>query len=266
MIGDSFVQAFEVRYEETFYSLLEAYASTSEGPHLEAIPMGVMSYGTAQELLWLRDMGVKFEPDLIILVVYLGNDISDNSKALLYTQTKPYFTLQDGALSLTDMPGRFARVRYWLAKHLRSYLVLREVIFRLVPLRQTAIRLGLVNRPMGNDEKEGNRNRIRRDAFDLTFALIREIVQTAKKAGSDFGIAYSGKTQTGLNMDSDTLFEQFCEREALDCLSLNPALDSDELNFVPNDDHWSAKGHQVVADLFWRRWIDRLASSAPPSR
>ena len=44
------------------------------------INAGVSGYSTDQELLWYRNEGIKYETDLVILVI-AGNDVGDNDQA-----------------------------------------------------------------------------------------------------------------------------------------------------------------------------------------
>ena len=44
------------------------------------INLGVGGFGTLQELLVLEQEGLRFDPDLVILAFYFGNDVANNSK------------------------------------------------------------------------------------------------------------------------------------------------------------------------------------------
>ena len=104
-----------------------------ESPGLEVINFGVSSYGTAQELLTLREKVWAFNPDLVLLAFCTTNDVSDNLRALRLKHDIPYFVRKDGKLQLDDsflsQPGFRAglsppnRAFTWLSRHLR---VLRQ--------------------------------------------------------------------------------------------------------------------------------------------
>src|SRR5260370_14672541 len=59
---------------------------------------GVDSYGTAQELLTLRYLADKFSPDAVVLAVFTGNDIRNNSSVLEGDKCRPFFVLRSGEL------------------------------------------------------------------------------------------------------------------------------------------------------------------------
>jgi hypothetical protein len=111
MLGDSFVQAVQVSREQTARQLLEdaLNAGKSPGaPRFEVISGGVINWGTNQELLYYRAQGRYFQPDLVLLMFYLGNDLQDNLPGNVLTVKgfncyAPYFVLCQGALIPTPI-------------------------------------------------------------------------------------------------------------------------------------------------------------------
>lgn len=49
---------------------------------VEVVNLGVRAYSTAQEFLYLREEGLKYHPNLVLLGFY-SNDFRENSRALL---------------------------------------------------------------------------------------------------------------------------------------------------------------------------------------
>lgn len=94
ILGDSYAEALQVPLEATFWKLLEAELSSHcerlRGKQVEVINFGVSGYGTAQELLALRDRVWPYQPDVVLLAFLSGNDIQDNSKALSGAYPRPY--------------------------------------------------------------------------------------------------------------------------------------------------------------------------------
>lgn len=106
VLGDSCVEALQVPVEQTFWKLLERQAAgcpAAAGRTLEAIDFGVAGYGTAQELLTLRRDVWRYQPDLVLLAFYPGNDVRNNARPLEQDPLRPYFTLDAGGrLALDD--------------------------------------------------------------------------------------------------------------------------------------------------------------------
>lgn len=116
MLGDSFVQAIQVAETETSHQFLETYLNENAPSTLsgfEVISGAVGRWGTGQQLVYYREQGRRFQPDLVLLMFYIGNDFHDNlpgNGATLegFNCYAPYFVLCDGQLnpaSLTYAPG-----------------------------------------------------------------------------------------------------------------------------------------------------------------
>ena len=102
VLGDSFTEAMHVPMEQTFWSLLERRlqgCNVFPGKNVEVINFGVSGYGTAQELLTLRQKVWDYSPDLVVLAFTTYSDIRDNSRGLSKTEGVPYFVYRDGELT-----------------------------------------------------------------------------------------------------------------------------------------------------------------------
>ncbi|MEO8502435.1 MAG: SGNH/GDSL hydrolase family protein [Acidobacteriota bacterium] len=106
ILGDSCAEAVQVPYEATFAARLERSLATCPGVgarRVEVLDLGVSGYGTTQELLTLRDQGLSFAPDVVLLAFYSGNDVRNNSRTLDADPARPYPVVgADGALSFDD--------------------------------------------------------------------------------------------------------------------------------------------------------------------
>lgn len=108
LLGDSQAEALQVPWGATFGEVLER--RLAECPDLppgtervEVLNFGVSGYGTAQALLTLRHQALAYDPDLVILAFYTGNDVRNNLRALELDPKRPYFELApDGDLVLDD--------------------------------------------------------------------------------------------------------------------------------------------------------------------
>lgn len=132
VVGDSYAEAFQVGQEKAFWSVMERRLGdcpSLRGRRVEVINFGVSGYGTAQELITLRERVWAYSPDVVLLAVTTNNDVLDNSRALKLTDEIPYFTLRDGQLVLDNSfrDARSFRLRdsalnragRWLRDHLR---------------------------------------------------------------------------------------------------------------------------------------------------
>ncbi|MDM8518733.1 hypothetical protein QUF64_01700 [Anaerolineales bacterium HSG6] len=113
MLGDSFVHALQVAENQSNHQRLEDNLNQHVEKTVEVISSGVVNWGTNQQLLYYRKHGREFEPDLVLLMLFIGNDLLDNLPGNLLTTSgincyAPYFALcADGfnASPLTYAPG-----------------------------------------------------------------------------------------------------------------------------------------------------------------
>lgn len=102
VLGDSFAEALAVPTEKTFWAVLERQLSACTGRKVEALNFGVSGYGTAQELIMLREHAWKYNPDIVLLAFFTGNDVRNNSRVLNDDPNIPYFVYRGDRMVLDD--------------------------------------------------------------------------------------------------------------------------------------------------------------------
>jgi len=208
MLGDSFVQAVQVGEAETAHQVLEDNLNRqlAAQSQFEVISAGVVNWGTNQQLIYYREHGRQFQPDLVLLMFYIGNDFADNLPGNVLTIKgfncyAPYSAVCDNKLTpspLTYAPG-FSRIQGncspyrrvlinslgRLYQHSRLYqqiepLLLanrpREVFGQKYPLAYTALYL-----PNTEVELE--------QAYQITQATLTQLRQEVEADGSQFAVA-----------------------------------------------------------------------------
>jgi GDSL-like Lipase/Acylhydrolase family len=230
VIGDSFVWGYGVEERETFVKVLESgLAHAAIG--VDVINGGVAGYGTDQELLWLRSEGVRYRPDLVILVM-CGNDDDENNSELVYNvYHKPRFTqTKRGELVLGGVPvplaSRALKLKHWLFAHSALvYEVKTAVIDRFRAPRPAA----------------------RAHGFGLTLALVDEIGRVAREAGARLAVVTTSRYAPSPAFPYDELVTGLRQR-GLPVLDIDhaPGYDAGAM-LIPGDAHWNANGHRFVA-------------------
>lgn len=104
VLGDSFCEAIQVNLDQTFFGRLETMLDARQEGDWEVINLGVGDWGQGQQLIALRDIGLRFAPDIVVCQVFPLNDIGNNGIDL-YGLCKshndiyrPYFVERDGEL------------------------------------------------------------------------------------------------------------------------------------------------------------------------
>ena len=99
VLGDSFAEGFGVMPSVRFSSLLRRDLG------IEVLNFGVSAYSTGIQLLQWRHKVSDYEPDIVILGLYEGNDFRENYHEVLgstHPGIEPYFLLENGKPRLTN--------------------------------------------------------------------------------------------------------------------------------------------------------------------
>lgn len=145
VVGDSYAEAFQVAQDKAFWSVMGPRLQDCpalRGRRVEVINFGVSGYGTAQELITLRERVWEYSPDVVLLAVTTNNDVLDNSRALKLTDEIPYFTLRDGQLVLDNSfrDARSFQLRDSALNRLGRWLRDRLRFVQAVHLAQVALK------------------------------------------------------------------------------------------------------------------------------
>ncbi|MEM7203599.1 MAG: hypothetical protein AAF628_25265 [Planctomycetota bacterium] len=100
VIGDSHTDGMADN-AETYPAQLQAELRAHGRPNAEALNAGVGRYSPHQCLVMLREDLLRFEPDVVIAALYVGNDLLD----LLRPDDRPHLVLVDGAVE--ERPPEF---------------------------------------------------------------------------------------------------------------------------------------------------------------
>lgn len=90
-LGDSNTVGFEVRQNKTYSEQLELTLN-GRGLQTQVINTGVSGFGTAEQIIFLENEGIKYDPDVVV-IGFFENDYEDNIKT-------GFFELINGKLKL----------------------------------------------------------------------------------------------------------------------------------------------------------------------
>lgn len=188
LLGDSFGMGYGVDLEDTFSSQMKNYLEKA-GIRCEIVNLSVSGHGTAEHLITLKEEGLRYQPDLIVLAWHFS-DLYDNIRANLYR-------LEDGRLvraNKTYLPGvktreflfQFAIYRL-MAEYSHMYSCLRENAAHLVKYKFLPAIRSLSN--PGNPSQDSSADAEERAAEyrnNLTAALLEQLKQECISHGANF--------------------------------------------------------------------------------
>jgi hypothetical protein len=306
VVGDSFTEGIHVPVEQTFWSKLERKLGNCEAvkgrKNVEVINFGVMGYGTAQELIMLRKKVWDYNPDIVVLAFFTGNDIINNSPKLEYDHYRPFFGYDASGKLVPDMSFRnlapidrferavsfVDRLPGWIVNNSRILQVVKKADLyrkkRLMSDDFTALNLKNFKPP---------EDAVWQDAWRVTEGLIvtmrNEVVQ--KKA--DFLLVVIG-TANQVNPDAtvrkklmqenniqdwfypDKRLEKLGEREGFRVLTLAEQFQGYTekyqvcahgfYNSPPCWGHWNELGHRLASIMISRNLCQNLKQSQVPKK
>lgn len=292
ILGDSYAEAFQLPIEDTFWSVLERELNKCpqiQPKTIEVINFGMSGYGTARELLALRHRVWNYDPDVVLLAFFTGNDIRNNSKTLEKTEYYPYFYYEGGKLvldnsfrtskSFLEGVGWKGNIRRYLADSRLAQLLAvinNRARADAAPAAQTQTEAGLdaqiyVSPPPSKDWEE---------AWRVTEGLVSQMAKEVSEHGAKFHVVtlsngiqvhpdssirkkYMQRLKVK-NLDyPDLRIKTLGEKKNIDVLNLaSSLLDYAEKNNVcvhgfdnatPCGGHWNAHGHAVAGKIIAKR-------------
>lgn len=205
VLGDSYAEAVQVDLRDTFWSRLESELSQCKKLgelQVEVINFGVSGYGTAQQLITLRNFVWPYSPDLVLLAFYQDNDIEDNSKQLAAQIHRPFFVIKGDEL---ELDVSFRESDYY-KKSVSEWVQFKTSLInqvRLLQLMQHAKKLWDQRQLIAaNEEKKQHGKTVSKglssslysepktkdwmDAWEVTERLIERMNAEIKERGVDF--------------------------------------------------------------------------------
>ncbi|MEO6862611.1 MAG: SGNH/GDSL hydrolase family protein [Microcoleus sp.] len=306
VLGDSFTEAIHVPVEQTFWSKLERKLGNCEAvkgrKKVEVINFGIQGYGTAQELIMLRKKVWDYNPDIVVLAFFIGNDVINNSPQLEYDHYRPFFRYDANGKLVADMSFRnlapidrnkravsfVDRMPSWLVNNSRILQVIKKVDLDLKKgqLSEDFTVLSTKNLKEPQDAAW-------KDAWRVTEGLIVKMHNEVVQKKADFLLVTIGdpiqvdrdpakrkKFMQEYNIQDlfypDRRLEKLGAREGFRVLNLAEQFQGYTEkyqvcahgfdNSVPCGGHWNELGHRLASILIDRNLCENLKQSQAPKK
>jgi hypothetical protein len=247
VLGDSFTFGEDVSDDEAWPSRLEALM-----PATEVLNLGVHGYGHDQMLLYLKEEGLRYRPDVVV-VGFLPDDMERNVVAFR-DYAKPRFVLEDGRLELTNVPVPTPDD------------VLRREAFRPRFLDLLTMLRGHYLRRSGRDQDTMR---------EITLPILDEMNAAITAAGARAGFAYLpvygeiDKPEPGMTGRERFFFSHWRQR-GIQSMYLRPYFLEKLRRGVEfkTYGHWGPLEHQTVAEGVKAYLVEKglVSASRPQSR
>jgi hypothetical protein len=274
VLGDSFVSNISVNDDQVFTEIME-----DQLKNFDVLNFGVDGYGQVQEYLLLDQVIKTIKPDVVILIVYVQNDFTDNV-GHYWPYLRPYASLEgkDSTLVIHPLLKNQADKNPTDSRNIFSKSHLNTLITRGLNklFRKTTHsdipEFYLCQYP--NSERQDLMFRImgklllkianlgKENDVPLVFALAPSIVQIEDELWASFlKASQTNQRKFVRSLPNDRLME-FAKRNNLLMLDLLPRLLQEKTTNVKlyssTDLHWTKEGNRIAADAL----IDYLKSKS----
>lgn len=153
VLGDSFTEGYDVEFEELFTEILEKNLNTylqKSGYRAEVINAGTGGYSTDQEYLFYLVEGYKYSPDIVLVMMYMTNDVYYNIQNHYGNYAKPLMVIRNDSLLLSNLPlpePRHPESIKNIFRNLALYPIVTNLIFARFPsLTDWLGKIGFISR------------------------------------------------------------------------------------------------------------------------
>lgn len=278
VLGDSYMEANQVKLEEAFSSVLEKQLKNVVGESIEVINASVSGWGTDDELTYLAREGTKYNPDLILIGMTLHNDVQDNLEG-------EFHTFSNGVLHENpkqNVPlGEFAllQVKEFLASHSHLYqIVLRAKRFSWIHEASNRLSSHVADLIKKDQTKEITQ------AWDITRQLLRKIkseseshkarlavfliplwIQVSEERLGEFLVEHHLSTEEIVLDQPQLRMSVIGQEEQIEIIDLLHDFRRVEKEhprslYLVDDGHWTEAGHRLAAGIVRERLSSMLAT------
>lgn len=296
VVGDSYVEGKEVELDRTFHKLLERRLneelSPQTGSRYEVPALGKGGSSTIGHLDFLTSPGLALQPDVVVLSVFPGNDIRENSVEL----TAEYQKWLDEVYRSHMVPARISVIdkltilpwsylnQFFVDKFSDFYVGRLNWFHRdLQKNRMVSNDLDVYrDKTAGSTEPDARwekgwsvtedfivRARDEAEAGEAKFLVM--FVFSAQLPGYDSDKLMNGSAGDDLDLRRPfRRLEEICARHGIRYLNLQPILADHERKtgqryYWKYDAHWNGVGHEVAADSLFNEIANMERPSTTPA-
>lgn len=252
VLGDSHTWGFGINDSQRYSEILERELG------VEVINMGVAGYGTDQEYLTLMLEGARYKPDLVVVGFHAGSDLDDNSADTRYSYPKPRFVLDDGKLTLTNVP--VPRKEDWERREFLNDSFYRKIdrvshryFLSYAFFRGRLLNVGVVRGWLLRKEVEKQLGLEQQEKMAITLALLKEMDYFVDSINAELIVVIiptRGQVYADGSTYQNNILTEFGRKDGIKMIDLLHAFKErrDEGLYFTIDPHWNAAGNKAAAE------------------
>lgn len=283
MLGDSFTEASHVNLEEGFSKLLEKKIQ-SRLEEIRIVNCGMGNSGTDHQYTLLKKECIKYNPKIVVLNFYTGNDFANNHASLIYGY--------DNGKLIDKRPVKFTlfqRIFHFLNTRFHTIKLAEKVFLNSESTRNFLLNIGLykIGEPyqynLSLQDLYFTNSQLSDAGFKKTFLIFDELADyaannsirlivsiiptkeqvDARKYNEHFGIYKT--TQIKINMSQpNALLAAYLSRKNITYIDMLPYFKAQNKNntfYFEHDEHFNKKGHEMAANIIYESLINQATVS-----
>lgn len=283
LLGDSFMEALQVEFEESFPHLLEAELNKMLPWHVEVINAAVSGWGTDDEVTYLARRGMALHPNRVLFGTTLHNDISDNLEQRYHVREGE--RLRPKPVTEASLLRHFnLQIRSYLVSHSHLYQILyqgwKSIGTRKAGSRLTEHVVELMRVESGATVKNGwwvTRQRIaeanqlsKLGGTQVTVFSIPLIYQVDRQAYAELLATYDLSVEQFDPNKPRAMLLQILEQENIPGIDMLPEFlqsireSGGQPLYIRGDGHFNRNGHRTAASVVSRQVADIVRHAASP--
>jgi len=268
-LGDSFLSNISVTQEEVFTHLVDKSLED-----VSVYNLGVNGYGQVQQYLTLKEWIPKIQPDLIVLMIYLRNDFTDNVDGTQWLYPRPTASIASDS-SIQIITPNFDRnlkteLPFYYGSHLFRFVKKRMKVITSnsdkVEVSQSVVPEYYLCNTLLSEETDTMYNVMQKmllkissfaeeNNTPITFVLAPSIIQAEDALWQSVIVEETSTPEVFVRDLPNQKLLKFAEEHEMSMLDLLPALRAlpkETKLYNPLEQHWTAKGNAVVAQEITR--------------
>jgi len=292
VLGDSFVEAFQVESNRTFLALAEYQLNQEHSLKVELMNFGRAGATQSEELLILRNRVAKFSPDMVLLFFTPGNDIDEVRRETAGNLLRPFFNISKRGELILDTS--FSETGAFKIKSFIKPFKQHSALISLICERYRAYQLAKQSKNKTKSKTNGRGNLPKKikgylslctdnpelkylKSYQLNKILIKAMSEYCKEKGMRFMlvcidiIVYIPENEKKYKEIDSTFNANFFEDDLedyakllnIECLGLQRIFRrSYERNSVDlHWGHWNYHGHKVVGESLTHKLVSIIGQN-----
>ena len=271
MLGDSFIAGQELPLEKTITKKLEKMLNKNSEKY-EVINMGFGGFGPTAEAVLLEKEGIKYNPDMVILNLFIGNDFVKIDFGVSGSIPKEMFENSSSIENVDFKVTKIQKLKNFIFRNYFTYTYVKKLVssigFQLTG-NEDYDELDIYNKQYLESTEKGLEKlkiilkHLKRYTDEKSIKFLVVLIPTKQQV--DDGKFSEMVRQNKLDKSDleinrgQKILLQFGKENDIIMLDLLPAFSKRNKNntfYFDIDGHWNEKGHELAAILIYETLIN----------